>query len=68
MIQRLRFSALLCFALACASPADMAKDELGSGKCADQAEQKCEDDLASSDRLACLKREIYLCEELAKTP
>ena len=46
----------------------MAKAELGDGKCADQAEQKCEEDLASSDRLACLKREIYLCEELAKTP
>jgi hypothetical protein len=46
----------------------MAKAELGRGKCADQAEQRCEEDLASSDRLACLKRETYLCEELEKTP
>lgn len=46
----------------------MAKAELGRGKCADQAEQRCEEELASSDRLACLKRETYLCEELARTP
>ena len=68
MLERFAFAALVCLAVGCASPADMAKDELGGGKCADQAEQKCEDDLGSSDRLACLKREIYLCEELAKTP
>ena len=39
-----------------------------SGECADEAEEKCEEGLASSDRLACLKRETYLCEELEKTP
>ena len=51
---------------ACASPADMAKSQLGDGPCAEQAEEKCEEGLASSDRLACLKRETYLCEELEK--
>ena len=51
---------------ACASPADMAKAELGSGECADKAEDKCEDDLPNADRLGCLKRETYLCEELEK--
>ena len=61
----------LCIALAalacgCASPADMAKSQLGDGPCAEQAEEKCEEGLASSDRLACLKRETYLCEELEK--
>lgn len=55
------------FALvACASPADMAKAELGSGDCADKAEDKCEDDLPNADRLGCLKRETYLCEEMEK--
>lgn len=55
------------FALAaCASPADMAKAELGSGECADKAEDKCEDDLPNADRLGCLKRETFLCEELEK--
>jgi hypothetical protein len=68
MLERLACSVVVCVAIGCASPADMAKAELGGGKCADQAEQRCEDDLASSDRLACLKREIYLCEELEKTP
>jgi hypothetical protein len=68
MLARFARTALFCIACGCASPADMAKSELGDGKCADQAEQKCEEDLASSDRLACLKREIYLCEELEKTP
>ncbi len=63
---------LLCIAWAslafgCASPADMAKSQLGDGPCADKAEEKCEEGLANSDRLACLKREIYLCEELEKT-
>ena len=66
MLARLALSAFALVACACASPADMAKDELGSGKCADQAERLCERDLAGSDRLACLKREIYLCEELER--
>ncbi|MGH7291167.1 MAG: hypothetical protein ACREJT_08160 [Myxococcota bacterium] len=57
---------LVLLSLACASPADLARDELGSGECADKAEDKCEDDLAGADRLACLKRETYLCEELEK--
>ena len=60
--------ALLALAWGCASPADMAKDELGDSECAERAEEKCEEGLASSDRLACLKRETYLCEELEKTP
>jgi hypothetical protein len=68
MLVRLACAAFVCIACGCASPADMAKAELGRGKCADQAEQRCEEDLASSDRLACLKRETYLCEELEKTP
>jgi hypothetical protein len=54
-------------AAACASPADMAKDELGSGACAKQAAKKCEKQLSGSDRQACLKRETYMCEELEKT-
>lgn len=68
MLARVACFALVCIACGCASPADMAKDELGDGECAEQAEEKCEEGLASSDRLACLKRETYLCEELAKTP
>ncbi len=68
MLARFACFALACVVCGCASPADMAKSELGDGKCADQAEQKCEEALASSDRLACLKREIYLCEEMEKTP
>jgi len=67
MFVRVAFAFLVGIAFGCASPADMAKAELGSGKCADQAEEKCEGDLAGSDRLACLKRETYLCEELEKT-
>ncbi|HKC50820.1 MAG TPA: hypothetical protein VKF60_08510 [Myxococcota bacterium] len=55
-------------ASACASPADLAKDELGSGDCAKQAARKCEKQLAGSDRQACMKRENYMCEELSKTP
>jgi hypothetical protein len=54
----------LAGALGCASPADMAKDELGSGPCAKQAARKCEKQLAGSDRAACLKRETYMCEQL----
>lgn len=53
-------------AAACASPADLAKDELGSGPCAKQAAKKCENELAGSDRVSCLKRETYMCEELEK--
>jgi hypothetical protein len=44
----------------------MAKSQLGDSPCAEAAEEKCEEGLASSDRLACLKRETYLCEELEK--
>jgi len=65
----MRRLALLGFLLAaaCASPADMAKDELGSSPCAKQAAKKCEKQLAGSDRQACLKRETYLCEQLENT-
>ena len=66
MLKALALSIALLAVLACASPADMAKAELGSGDCADKAEEKCEDDLAQADRLGCLKRETYLCEELEK--
>ncbi|MEX2207387.1 MAG: hypothetical protein WEF50_14255 [Myxococcota bacterium] len=59
--------ALVFVVCGCASPADMAKDELGDGECAEKAEEKCEEGLASSDRLACLKRETFLCEELERT-
>ncbi len=59
---------LLFVAFGCASPADMARDELGDSECAERAEEKCEEGLASSDRLACLKRETFLCEELERTP
>ena len=68
MLARLACWLFVCITCACASPADMAKAELGGGKCADRAEQRCEDDLAGADRLACLKRETYLCEELERTP
>jgi hypothetical protein len=67
MLARLVRIALVCTVCGCASPADMAKDQLGDGKCAELAEEKCEEGLASSDRLACLKRETFLCEELEKT-
>jgi len=52
--------------VACASPADMSKSELGSSDCAKQAEKKCEKQLAGSDQQACMKREVYMCEELSK--
>ena len=68
MLVRTTLLALLAIVCACASPADMAKDQLGDSECAEKAEEKCEEGLASSDRLACLKRETYLCEELEKTP
>lgn len=55
-------------AIACASPADLAVDELGSSDCAKQAARKCEKQLAGSDRQACMKREKYMCEELTNTP
>jgi hypothetical protein len=66
MLKALALSIALLAVQACASPADMAKAELGSGDCADKAEDKCEDDLPQADRLGCLKRETYLCEELEK--
>ena len=56
----------LMLAAACASPADMAKDELGSSPCAKQAAKKCENQLAGADAQACMKRETYLCQELEK--
>ena len=65
MMRRLLLAGFL-LAAACASPADMAKDELGSGPCAKQAAKKCEGELAGADRVSCLKRETYLCEELEK--
>jgi hypothetical protein len=68
MVGRLACTVFVCTAFGCASPADMAKAQLGRSRCADQAEQRCEEDLASADRLACLKRETYLCEELERTP
>lgn len=66
----MRLPALVCaLALAaCASPADLARQELGSGPCAKQAAKKCETQLEGSDQLACMKRETFLCEELANTP
>ena len=45
----------------------MAKSQLGSGECADKAEEVCEK-LSGADQQACLKRQIYMCEELKKTP
>jgi hypothetical protein len=50
--------------VSCASPADMAKDELGSSPCAKQAAKKCEKQLSGADPQACMKRETYLCQEL----
>jgi hypothetical protein len=64
----LGFLLSFCSLIACASPADLAKDELGSGACAKQAAKKCEKQLAGSDRQACLKRETFMCEELEKPP
>lgn len=66
MLKALALSLAVVALFACASPADMARAELGSGDCADKAEDKCEDDLPQADRLGCLKRETYLCEELEK--
>jgi hypothetical protein len=66
MLKSFALAVTVCALWACASPADMAKAELGSGECADKAEDKCEDDLPNADRLGCLKRETYLCEELEK--
>ncbi len=66
MLKALALSITVLALSGCASPADMAKAELGSGDCADKAEEKCEDDLPQADRLGCLKRETYLCEELEK--
>ncbi|HTO52461.1 MAG TPA: hypothetical protein VMR50_03660 [Myxococcota bacterium] len=51
-------------AAACASPADMAQDELGSSACAKQAAKKCEKQLEGADQVACQKRETYLCQQL----
>ena len=66
MLVRFVCAALVGIALGCASPADMAKSELGDSECAERAEEKCEENLAGSDRIACLKRETYLCEELER--
>jgi hypothetical protein len=66
MLRVCALSSVVSVFAACASPADMAKAELGSGDCADKAEDKCEDDLPNADRLGCLKRETYLCEEMEK--
>ena len=61
------FAALaLATALACASPEDLAKSQLGSGECADKAAEVC-DKMSGSDQQACLKRQIYMCEELRKS-
>jgi len=61
------FAALVGIAvLACASPEDMARSQMGSGECADKAEEVC-DKMAGSDQQACLKRQIYMCEELKKS-
>lgn len=54
---------VLC-ALACASPADLERKKLGSGRCAELAEEKCEESLPNADRLGCLKRETFLCEQM----
>jgi hypothetical protein len=63
-------SVLIVLAGACASPADLERKKLGSGKCAEQADEKCEESLPNADRLGCLKRETFLCEQLEenKTP
>lgn len=57
---------LIGAALACASPEDLAKSQLGSGECADKAAEVC-DKMSGSDQQACLKRQIYMCEELRKS-
>lgn len=66
-MRRLAVIGFLLAAAACASPADLAKDELGSGKCAKEAAAKCEKQLAGADRQGCLKRETYMCEQLDNT-
>ena len=65
MRRRAGFGFALAIALACASPEDMAKSQMGSGECADKAEEVCEK-MSGSDQQACLKRQIYMCEELKK--
>ncbi|HTO70723.1 MAG TPA: hypothetical protein VMR31_12760 [Myxococcota bacterium] len=65
-MRRLWLAGCLLAVAACASPADMAKDDLGSSRCAKQAEKKCEGQLAGSDQQACMKRELYMCEEVSK--
>jgi hypothetical protein len=67
-MRRLAAVGFLLVVAACASPADLAKDELGSSACAKQAAKKCEKQLAGSDRQACLKRETFMCQELEKSP
>jgi hypothetical protein len=66
MRRRACFGFAFAVALACASPEDMAKSQMGSGECADKAEEVC-DKLAGADQQACLKRQIYMCEELKKS-
>jgi hypothetical protein len=66
MRRRTCFGFALFAALACASPEDMAKSQMGSGECADKAEEVC-DKMAGADQQACLKRQIYMCEELKKS-
>jgi hypothetical protein len=56
--------AVVPFLVACASPADLERKKLGSGRCAEEAEEKCEESLPNADRLGCLKRETFLCEQL----
>ena len=65
-MRRLLAIGCLVWLAGCASPADMSKSELGSSDCAKQAEKKCEKQLAGSDQQACMKRELYMCEELSK--
>jgi hypothetical protein len=66
MRRRAGFGFAFAIALACASPEDMAKSQMGSGECADKAEEVCEK-MSGSDQQACLKRQIYMCEELKKS-
>jgi len=61
---RLLWLALLLPALSCASPADLEREKLGSGRCAKLADEKCEESLPAADRLGCLKRETFLCEQM----
>lgn len=61
---RILACALVLPALACASPADLERKKLGSGRCAKLADEKCEESLPAADRLGCLKRETYLCEQM----